>query len=108
MFRPRSQFFPIRTDHKPVKNFFIFSSNGQAHQGANQRRSSAGCLQNLWQSSETFGNLQKQFKSVFHRFYDFLKFSKKSSEIFGSVQLHFFDEISDSFSSLKLIFTSPG
>ena len=40
--RPRSQFFLIRTDYKPVNNLFIFSSNGQAHQGANQRRSSAG------------------------------------------------------------------
>ena len=39
---PSSQFFPIRTDHKPVNNLFIFSSIGQAHQGANQRRSSAG------------------------------------------------------------------
>ena len=35
---PRSQFFPIRTDHKPVNNLFIFSSNGQAHQEAKQRR----------------------------------------------------------------------
>ena len=38
-------------------------------------------------TSETFGNLRKQFKSVFHRFYDFLKFSenlRKSSEIFGN------------------------
>ena len=42
IFRQRSQFFPIRTDHKPVNNFFIFSSIEQAHQGANQRRSSAG------------------------------------------------------------------
>ena len=28
-------------------------------------------LENLWQSSETFENLGKQFKSVFHHFYDF-------------------------------------
>ena len=44
-------------------------------------------LGNLLQSSETFGNLRKQFKSVFHRFYDFFKFSenlRKSSEIFGN------------------------
>ena len=40
--------------------------------------------------SETFGNLRKQFESVFHRFYDFLKFRKifrnlwKCSEIFGN------------------------
>ena len=43
-------------------------------------------LENLWQSSETFGNLRKQFNSVFHRFYDFSKFSenlRKSSEVFG-------------------------
>ena len=33
-------------------------------------------LEDLWQSSETFGNLRKQFKSVFHRLYDFLKFSE--------------------------------
>ena len=105
IFRPRSQFFPLRTDHKPVNNLFIFSSNGQAHQGANQRRISAGrfslskrfmkVFENIWQSSETFGNLRqssetfgnlrKQFKSVFHRFYDVLKFSenlRKSSENF--------------------------
>ena len=46
-------------------------------------------LENLWQSSETFGNIRKQFKSVFHRFYDFLKFSKnlrKYSEAFRSLR----------------------
>ena len=46
-------------------------------------------LGNLWQSSDTFGNLRKQFKSVFHRFYDFLKFSeilRKSSEAFGNLR----------------------
>ena len=46
-------------------------------------------LENLWQSSETFGNLQKKFKSVFYRFYDFLKFSenlRKSSEAFGNLR----------------------
>ena len=46
-------------------------------------------LENLWQSSETFGNLRKQFKSVFHRCYDFLKFSenlRKSSEVFGNLR----------------------
>ena len=42
-------------------------------------------LENLWQSSETFGKLRKQFKSVFQCFCDFLKFSK-SSEIFGGVR----------------------
>ena len=46
-------------------------------------------LENLWQSSETFGNLRKLFKSIFHRFYDFLKFSenlRKSSEAFGNLK----------------------
>ena len=46
-------------------------------------------LENLWQSSETFRNLRKQFKSVFHRFYDFLKFFenlRKSSEAFGNLR----------------------
>ena len=73
-------------------------------------------LENLWQSSETFGNLRKQFKSVFHRFmifkifgnlrkflenfgngskviftcfHDFLKFLenlRKSSEVFGNLR----------------------
>ena len=79
MLTEASGFFPIRNNHKPVNNLFIFSSNGQAHQGANQRRSSAGrfsykrfmkILENLWQSSETFENLRKQFESVFHCFYD--------------------------------------
>ena len=42
-------------------------------------------LENLWQSSETFGKLRKQFKSVFQCFYDFLKFSenlRKSLKVF--------------------------
>ena len=46
-------------------------------------------LENHWQSSETFGNLRKQFKSVFYLFYDFLKFSenlRKSSEVFGNLR----------------------
>ena len=46
-------------------------------------------LENLWQSSETFGNLRKQFKSVFQCFYDFLKCSEnlwKSSEEFGNLR----------------------
>ena len=47
-------------------------------------------LENLWQSSETFGNLRKQFKSVFHRFMIFQDFRKifgnlrKFSENFGN------------------------
>ena len=44
-------------------------------------------LENLWQSSETFGKLRKQFKSVFQYFNDFLKFSAnllKFSENFGN------------------------
>ena len=47
-------------------------------------------LENLWQSSETFGNLRKQFKSVFYRFYDILKFSenlRKSLEAFGDPEI---------------------
>ena len=46
-------------------------------------------LENLSRSSETFENLRKQFKSVFHRFYDFLKFSenlRQSSEAFGNLR----------------------
>ena len=46
-------------------------------------------LENHWQSSETFENLRKQFKSVFYLFYDFLKFSenlRKSSEVFGNLR----------------------
>ena len=56
-------------------------------------------LENLWQSSETFGYLRKQFKSVFQCFYDFLKCSenlwksseefRKSSEIFRKLRKRF-------------------
>ena len=42
-------------------------------------------LENLWQSSETFGNLLKQFRSVFHRLIFFLIFGK-SSEVFGNLR----------------------
>ena len=41
-------------------------------------------LKNLWQSSETFGKLRKQFKSVFQCFYNFLKIFEISSEVFGN------------------------
>ena len=40
IFRLRSQFFPIWTDHKPVNNLPVFISTSWA----NQRRSSAGCF----------------------------------------------------------------
>ena len=43
-------------------------------------------LENLWQSSETFGKLRKQFKSVFQCFYNFLKIFEKSSEVFGNLR----------------------
>ena len=46
-------------------------------------------LENLWQSSETFGKLRKQFKIVFQCFYDFLKLSEnlqKSSKVFGNLR----------------------
>ena len=46
-------------------------------------------LENLWQSSGTFGKLWKQFKCNFQMFYDFLKFSEnlwKSSEVFGNLR----------------------
>ena len=45
-------------------------------------------LENLWHSSETLGNLRKQFKSVFHCIYEFLKFSenlRKSSDAFRNL-----------------------
>ena len=57
-------------------------------QGVFHKKRFMKILGNLWQSSETFGNLRKQFKSVFHRFYDFLKFSenlRESSEAFGNL-----------------------
>ena len=44
-------------------------------------------LENFWQSSETFGKLRKQFKSVFQCFYDFFKIFGKSSEMFGNVRI---------------------
>ena len=44
-------------------------------------------LENFWQSSETFGKLRKQFKSVFQCFYDFLKICGKSSEMFGNFRI---------------------
>ena len=60
-------------------------------------------LENLWQSSETFEKLRKQFKSVFQRFYGFLKFSenlRKSSEVFGNLR-----KFSENFgNSSKVIF----
>ena len=43
-------------------------------------------LENLWQTSETFGKLRKQFKSVFQCFYNFLKIFEKSSEVFGNLR----------------------
>ena len=46
-------------------------------------------LENLCQSSETFGKLRKQIKSVFQCFYEFLKSSgnlRKSSEVFGNLR----------------------
>ena len=56
-------------------------------------------LENLWQSLETFGNFRKQFKSVCHRFYDFLKFSE-NLRVFGSLR-----EFSENFgNSSKVIF----
>ena len=43
-------------------------------------------LENLWQSSETFGKLRKRFKGSFQMFLSFSKIFRKSSEIFGSIQ----------------------
>ena len=93
---PRSQFFPIRTDHKPVNNLFIFSSNGQAHQEAKQRRAffikKMKILENLWQSSETFvnfGNSSKVFAIAFMIFWKFSENLRKTSEIFGKFRKRF-------------------
>ena len=46
-------------------------------------------LENLWQSSEIFEKLRKQFKTVYRCFYDFFRFSenlRKSSEVFGNLR----------------------
>ena len=66
---PRSQFFPIRTDHKPAKNLFIFSSNGQAHQGAKQAKQRRAFLikkiyENFGKSLAIFRNFCKSSETV--------------------------------------------
>ena len=43
-------------------------------------------LENLCQSSETFGKLRKKFKSVFQCFYDFFKFSENFRKTPKAVQ----------------------
>ena len=53
---PRSEFFPIRTDHKPVNTLFIFSSNGHAL---------LKIFGNVRKSSEIFGKLWKRFKVIY-------------------------------------------
>ena len=74
-------FFPPTDTH--IKG----RTRGEAAQGVFHKKRFMKILENLRQSSGTFGNLRKQFKSVFHRFYDFLKCSenlRKRSEIFGN------------------------
>ena len=68
-------------------------------------------LENLWQSSETFGKLRKQFKSVFQHFKDFFKFSenlRKSSESFRKLRKRFKSNFQMFFRLFKICGKSSG
>ena len=95
---PRSQFFPIRTDHKPVNNLFIFPPTDKHIRGRTRGKAVQGVFhkKDIWKFWKIFGNLQKLLEifgnssKVFsHHFYYFLKFLEnlqKSSEAFGNLR----------------------
>ena len=60
----RSQFFPIRTDHKPVNNLFIFPPTDKHIKGRTRGEATKGVFhkKDLLKFWKIFGNLQKLLK----------------------------------------------
>ena len=95
----RSQFFPIRTDHKPVNNSFVFFfqriSKSRGEPEARQRAQGVFHKKYLWKFWKIFGNLQKLLEifgnsskvlSIVLWFFKFLENLRKSSEAFGNLR----------------------
>ena len=97
IFRPRSHFFPIRTDHKLVNNLFVFPPTDKHTKGWTRGESPQGVFhkKGFMKILEIFGNLQKLleifvnssevFSSIFIVFLKFSENLRKSSEAFRNL-----------------------